>query len=132
MDDETPSTIQLRLSNATLEEVRLKLCFYTLCMDEDTYLSDHLTKFISILNDLDKLGVNVEDEDQALLLLYSLSISYKTFRDMMVYSREKISLEDVKYYLQTKLHLNNDMIIIEKGIKVLAWLQIGAGLRRKF
>jgi hypothetical protein len=34
---------------------------------------------------------------------------------MMVYSREKISFEDVKYNLQTKLHLDNEMIIIEKG-----------------
>lgn len=49
-----------------------------------------------ILNDLDKLGVKLEDDDQALLLLYLLFVSYKVFRDMMMYNRENITLEDAK------------------------------------
>jgi hypothetical protein len=32
-------------------------------MDEGTSLCDHLAEFTSILNDLVKLGVKVEDED---------------------------------------------------------------------
>jgi gag-polypeptide of LTR copia-type len=68
----------------------LKLRLYTLRMDEGTSLSDHFAKFTLILNDLDKLGVKVEDEDQVLLLLCSLSTSYKVFRDMMMSSKEKI------------------------------------------
>ena len=122
MDDKALSTIQLCLSNATLQEVlsektakglweklenifmkksltnrlRLKMRLYTLRMDEGTSVSSHIAEFTSILNDLDKLGVKVEEEDQALLLLCSLPSSYKAFRDMVVYSREKITLDDVK------------------------------------
>jgi gag-polypeptide of LTR copia-type/GAG-pre-integrase domain len=140
MDDKTLSTIQLCLRNSTLQEVlsekitkglweklenifmkksltnrlRLKLRLYTLRMEECTSISNHIVDFTSILNDLDMLCVKVEDENQTLLLLCSLSTSYKAFRDMMVYSREKITLEDVKSTLQAKLHLDNEMINVEK------------------
>jgi gag-polypeptide of LTR copia-type len=84
-------------------------------MEEGTSFSNHIAELTSILNDLDRLCVKVEDEDQALLLLCSLSASYKAFRDMMVYSREKNTLEDVKSTLQVKLHLDNEMTNVEKG-----------------
>jgi len=141
MDDKALSTIQLCLSDATLQEVlsetttmglwkkleetymkksltnrlRLKLRLYTFHMVEGTSISDHITEFTSILNDLGKLDVKVEDEDQALLLLYSLPTQYKSLRDMMIYGREKISLEDVKGNLQAKLHLDNEMTSVDKG-----------------
>jgi gag-polypeptide of LTR copia-type len=66
---------------------------------------------------LDRLGVKVEDEDQTLLLFCSLPVSYKAFRDMMVYNREKITLEDIKSTLQAKLHLDNEMTNVEEGSK---------------
>ena len=50
-----------------------------------------------------------------MLLLCSLPTSYKSLRDMMVYGRKKISLEDVKGNLQAKLHLNNEMTSVDKG-----------------
>jgi len=91
--------------------LRLKLRLYTLHMAEGTSISE----FTSILNDLGKLDVKVEDEDQALLLLYSLPTQYKSLRDMMIYGREKISLEYVKGNLQAKLHLDNEMTSVDKG-----------------
>jgi gag-polypeptide of LTR copia-type len=144
MNDKVFFTIQLCLSNETLQEVLsentakglweelkdiymnksltnrlwLKLRIYTLRMDKGTYICDHLVKFTPILNDLAKLGVTVEDEDQALLLLCSLPASYKLFRDLMVYSRERITLEDVKNNLRTMLHLDNEMTNIEKGSSI--------------
>jgi gag-polypeptide of LTR copia-type len=63
---------------------------------------------------LAKLGVKVEDEDQTLLLLCSLPASYKSFRDLMIYSRERITLEDIKGNLKTMLHLDNEMTNIKK------------------
>jgi hypothetical protein len=59
--------------------------------------------------------LKVEDEDKVFLLLCFLLISYKSFRDLMVYSREIITLEDVKSNLKTMLHLDNEMINIENG-----------------
>jgi len=84
-------------------------------MAEGTSISDHIAEFTSILNDLGKLDVKVEDEDQALLLLCSLPTQYKSLRDMMIYDREKISLEDVKGNLQAKLHLDNEITSVDKG-----------------
>ena len=104
------------MKKSLTNQLRLKLRLYTLRMDEGTSLSVHIADFTSILNDLDKLGVKVEDEDQALLLLCSLSGSFKAFRDIMVYSRDKITLEDVKSNLQAKLHLDNEMTNVEKEI----------------
>jgi len=141
MDDKALSTIQLCLSDATLQEVlsemtamglwkkleetymkksltnrlRLKLRLYTLHMADGTSISDHIVEFTSILNDLGKLDVKVEDEDQALLLLCSLPTQYKSLRNMMIYGREKISIEDVKGNLQAKLHLDNEMTSVDKG-----------------
>lgn len=73
-------------------QLRLKLHLYTFCVVEGTPVSDHISEFASLLNDLDKLGAKVEDEDQALLLLCSLPPSYKAFKDIMI----NITLEDVK------------------------------------
>jgi gag-polypeptide of LTR copia-type len=139
MDDKALSTVQLCLSNSIFQEVlsektakvlweklenifmkkfltnqlRLKLRLYTLRMEEGISIFNHIMNFTSILNDLDRLGVKVEDEDQALLLLYSLSASYEAFRDMMMYSRGKIILEVVKSTLQVKLYLDNEMTNVE-------------------
>jgi hypothetical protein len=38
---------------------------------------------------------------------------------MMVYSREKITFEDIKSTLQVKLHLDNEMINVEKRSKCI-------------
>jgi len=141
MDDKVLSTTQLCLCDATLQEVlletttiglwkkleetyikksltnrlRLKLRLYTLHMAKGTSVFDHIAEFTSILNDLGKLDVKVEDEDQALLLLCYLPTQYKSLRDMMIYGREKFSLEDVKGNLQAKLHLDNKMTSVDKG-----------------
>jgi gag-polypeptide of LTR copia-type len=122
LDDKALSTIQLCLSNSTLQEdllentakglweklesmymkksltnrLRLKLRLYTLRMVEGTPIYDHISDFTSLMNDLSRSGAKVENEDQTLLLLCSLPTSYKAFRDIMIYSRDNICLEDVK------------------------------------
>jgi len=103
------------IKKSLTNRLQLKLRLYILHMVEGTSIFDHIVEFTSILNDLGKLDVKVEDEDQALLLLCSLPTSYKSLRDMMVYGREKISLEDVKGNLQAKLHLDNEMTSVDKG-----------------
>jgi len=110
------------MKKSLTNRLRLKLSLYTLHMMEGTSISDHIAEFTSILNDLGKLDVKVENEDQALLLC-SLPTSYKSLRDMMVYGREKISLEDVKGNQQAKLLLDNKITSVDKrsqGVGLLA------------
>ena len=54
-------------------------------MHEGTPNKSHIAEFFSIINDLDKIEVKIEDEDQALLLLCSLPSSYKSFREATIY-----------------------------------------------
>ena len=56
--------------SADSEEMSLFLRMY-----EGTLIKSHIVEFSSINNDLDKIEVKIEDEDQALILLCSLSSS---------------------------------------------------------
>ena len=46
-------------------------------MHEGTPIKSHIAEFFSIINDLNKIEVKIEDEYQTLLLLCSLHSSYK-------------------------------------------------------
>jgi len=63
----------------------LKQRFFLLYMHECTPIKSHIIKFSSIINDLDKIDVKIEDEDQTLLLLCSLPSTYKRFRKAIIY-----------------------------------------------
>ncbi|KAL5557839.1 hypothetical protein UlMin_034050 [Ulmus minor] len=52
--------------------------------------------------DLENIGVEYEDEDKALVLLYSLPRSYETLVDILQHGRDTISLEDVVSALKAK------------------------------
>ncbi|MBA0850423.1 hypothetical protein Goshw_029512 [Gossypium schwendimanii] len=43
-----------------------------------------------------------------MLLLYSLSSSYRSFNETMIYGRDKLSFEDVKGHLLSKEKLDNE------------------------
>ena len=75
-------------------------------MHEGTPIKSHTVKFFSIINDLDKIEVKIEDEDQALLLQCSLHSSYKSFRETIIYEgKSTIKVNEIKEHL-----LNNDKI----------------------
>ncbi|MFQ6659365.1 hypothetical protein Gotur_028282 [Gossypium turneri] len=46
---------------------------------------NHISQFITLLNDLKNVKVHIDDEDQAMLLLCSLPPSYKSFRETLIY-----------------------------------------------
>ncbi|MBA0668186.1 hypothetical protein Goklo_001132, partial [Gossypium klotzschianum] len=52
--------------------------------------------------------VQTDDEDQAMLLLYFLPPSYKSFRQTLIYGREKLSFEYVKGHLLSRNKLDNE------------------------
>ena len=75
----------------------LKQRLHGLRMLESSSLKSHINGFISIINDLKNLDVVIESKAQALLLLCSLPLSYKNFRDTIIYGREELNFDDVIY-----------------------------------
>ena len=72
-------------------------------MHEGTSIKSHITQFFSIINDLDKIEVKIEDENQALLLLCSLPSPYKSFREVIIYGGKSIiKVNEVKKHLLNK------------------------------
>ncbi|PKI52746.1 hypothetical protein CRG98_026867 [Punica granatum] len=53
--------------------------------------------------------VKIDDKHQALLLLYSLPPSYKTFEETPIYGRDNLTFEDVKGSLLSKDKLDNEL-----------------------
>ncbi|MFQ6628747.1 hypothetical protein Gotur_006839 [Gossypium turneri] len=50
----------------------------------DEKVLDHISQFITLLNDLKNVEVQIDDEDQAMLLLCSLPPSYKSFKETLI------------------------------------------------
>jgi len=62
------------------ESIDSKATSLSSLMHEGTPSKSHITEFFSIINDLDKIDVRIEDEDRTLILLCSLPSLYKSFR----------------------------------------------------
>ncbi|KAG8475219.1 hypothetical protein CXB51_032079 [Gossypium anomalum] len=92
----------------------LKQHLFTFRMNEGELFRDHISQFITLLNDLKNVEVHIDDEDQAMLLLYSLPPSYKFFRETLIYGRDKLSFEDVKGYLFRRDKLDNELHLDSK------------------
>ena len=86
------------LSNKLYQKRRL----HTLKMSEGMQVTEHLDKFNRIVLDLRGVGVDIDDEDQAMFLLHSLPDSYESFVDTIMYGRDGISVNDVKDALLSK------------------------------
>jgi len=70
-------------------------------MHEGTLIKSHIAEFFSIINDLDKIEVKIEDEDQALLSVCSLP-SYKSFKRVIYGGMSTIRVNEVKEHLLNK------------------------------
>jgi hypothetical protein len=64
-------------------------------------LCDHLDEFNKILMDFKNINVQVDDGDQALILLCLLPDLFDNFVNSMLYGRDTISLADVKSALNS-------------------------------
>ncbi|KAG8498873.1 hypothetical protein CXB51_005276 [Gossypium anomalum] len=63
----------------------------------------------------ENVEVHIDDEDQAMLLLCSLPPSYKSFRETLIYGRDKLSFEDVKGHLLSRDKLDNELHLDSKA-----------------
>ncbi|GJW55087.1 retrovirus-related pol polyprotein from transposon TNT 1-94 [Tanacetum coccineum] len=64
-------------------------------MSQGTKLGDHIDQFNKLILDLANIDIEIEDEDQALMLLTSLPSSYKNFVETLLYGMESLTMEDV-------------------------------------
>ena len=60
-----------------------KQCFHTLRMTETTLVKKYVDNVNRIILDLQGIGVKIEEEDQAIILMCSLPNSYENFVDTM-------------------------------------------------
>ncbi|GJU40764.1 retrovirus-related pol polyprotein from transposon TNT 1-94 [Tanacetum coccineum] len=65
-------------------------------------LSEHIDEFNKLIGDLANIDVDIDDEDQALMLLTSLPPSYDNFVETLLYGKESLTLEDVLSSLNSR------------------------------
>ena len=105
----------LYMMKTLTNKIHLKERLYTFSMPLGTPIQNHLDDFNSILIDLESMGVKLEDEDKAILLVVSLPSSYKHFKEILLYSNnETLSFEDVKARLLSKENFHLE-VRAEKG-----------------
>ena len=81
-------------------------------MYEGTPIKSHIVEFFSIINNLDKIEVKIENEDQVLLLLCSLPSSYKRFKEAIIYGGKSIiKVNEVKEYLLNKDKIDTQLTV---------------------
>ena len=70
-------------------------------MHEGESIYKHIDNFNQIVLSLKNIDVAVDDEDQVVLLLNSLSRAYENFVDTIIFGRNSLSMEEVKTTLQS-------------------------------
>ncbi|GJX50129.1 hypothetical protein Tco_0276974 [Tanacetum coccineum] len=71
-------------------------------MSLGTKQGDHIDEFNKLILDLANIDIEIEDEDQALMLLMSLPSSYKNFVETLLYGRKSLTIEDVLVTLNSR------------------------------
>ncbi|GJR89403.1 hypothetical protein Tco_0213414, partial [Tanacetum coccineum] len=64
-------------------------------MSLGTKLGDHINEFNKLILDLANIDIEIEEEDQALMLLTSLPSSYENFVETLLYGWESLIMKDV-------------------------------------
>lgn len=93
------------LANRLHKKTRL----YTFKMPPGISMEEHCDEFNKIILDLG----NIDDEDQAILLLSSLDTSYANLKETMMYGRESLLLEEVQSVSHLRELQNKTNIKIE-------------------
>ncbi|GKA51264.1 retrovirus-related pol polyprotein from transposon TNT 1-94 [Tanacetum coccineum] len=92
----------LYMTKSLANKLYLKNKLFTFYMDSGKKLSEHIDEFNKFIGDLANIDVDIDDEDQALMLLTSLPSSYDNFVETLLYGRESLTLEDVLSSLNSR------------------------------
>ncbi|GJY12520.1 hypothetical protein Tco_0381829 [Tanacetum coccineum] len=68
----------------------------------DLVQSEHIDEFHKLVGDLATIDTAISDEDQSLLLLTSLPLSYDNFVETLLYGRDTLKLKDVLVTLNSR------------------------------
>ncbi|KAL8497416.1 hypothetical protein ACS0TY_020925 [Phlomoides rotata] len=81
----------------------MKQKLYSYKLLEDMGIEEQLDIFNKSIDDLEGIGVKLEDEDKAIILLNALPKTFEHLKDVMLYGREhSITLEEVQSVLKAK------------------------------
>ncbi|KAG8481222.1 hypothetical protein CXB51_025972 [Gossypium anomalum] len=86
---------QICMSKTLTSKLHMKQRLYSHRLEESASVHEHLTVFKEILSNLEAMEVQYDKEDLGLILLCSLPLSYSTFRDTILYSRESLTVDEV-------------------------------------
>nr|GEX30507.1 APETALA1 like protein [Tanacetum cinerariifolium] len=85
----------LYMTKSLAKRLYLKRKLFTYYMSQGTKLGDHIDEFNKLIVDLVNINIEIEDKDQALMLLTPLPSSYEKFVETLFYGRESLTIEDV-------------------------------------
>ena len=81
----------------------LKQQLYSFKMAETRTIEEQLAEFNKNIDDLENIGVKLEDEDKVVILLNALPKTFEHVRDALLYGKDKlITLEEVITSIWTK------------------------------
>lgn len=90
------------MKKSLANKVYIKKRMFTLKMVEGLSLDKHIDEFNQLCDTLATIDEALNDEGKCLLLISSLPESYKNFVDALMYSRETLTLDEVKDVLNTR------------------------------
>nr|GEV98621.1 retrovirus-related Pol polyprotein from transposon TNT 1-94 [Tanacetum cinerariifolium] len=92
----------LYMTKSLANRLYLKKKMYTYYMSPGTKLGNHIDEFNKLILDWENIDIAIEDEDHALMLLISLSLSYKKLVETLLYGRQSLTIKDVFATLNLK------------------------------
>ncbi|GJU59113.1 retrovirus-related pol polyprotein from transposon TNT 1-94 [Tanacetum coccineum] len=104
----------LYMTKSLSNKLYLKKKLFTFYMHSGKKLSKHIDEFNKLIRDLANIDDDIDDEDQALMLLTSLSSSYDNFVETLLYGRESLTLKDGSgmHSLHSEGYENGDLLMV--------------------